>query len=431
MLISTLLVAEGLTRTTLGLRLRPTNGWLIRNPQVNSRREVAAGRTLLALAIMAASAACSGAETFAPAARPQTPQPPFPYESRDVTIQNASAHLSLSCTLIVPRGAGPFPGVLFLSGSGPQDRDESLAAHKPFWVIADRLGRSGIASLRCDDRGVGGSQGILVRATIDDVATDAAAGVRFLDAQSEVEDERIGLIGHSEGGLVAVKAAAAMEEVDYAVLLAAPGVALDRLFRQQQHDLLKARGIPASLLERVDREIAAEVALAKDPSLSTPELIERLRTRADRLDELFTGPERSALRMTPKRIEQGILLVSTPWFRSLVRERPSEYLERLDIPVLALFGGKDLQVAPHANAAALRNALDAAPTDRYTVRVLPDLNHLFQHAQTGAIAEYGDLQETFAEEALDLIVEWIAAGPSIRTTLADPRYPPNRRRAVR
>lgn len=398
---------------------------------MRSRREVIGARTLPALAAVAACAACGGVEAVASVPRPQTPQPPFPYESSDVTIRSASADVSLGCTLVMPRGAGPVPAVLFLSGSGPQDRDETLAGHKPFWVIADRLGRSGIASLRCDDRGVGSSQGSVEQATTADSAADAAAGVRFLDAQSGIDDERIGLIGHSEGGLVAVKVAAAMEEVDFAVLLAAPGVPLDRLFLQQQHDLLKARGLADPLLARVDREIAAEVGLAKDRSLSTGELTQRLQARANRLDEIFTRHERAALRMTPKRIRQGIALVSTPWFRSLVREHPTEYLERLDIPVLALFGGKDLQVAPQANAAALRSALDAAPTDRYTVRVLPGLNHLFQHAQTGTIAEYATLEETFAEDALDLIVGWIAASPSTRTTLADPPYRPRMRHAAR
>jgi uncharacterized protein len=398
---------------------------------VQNRREVIGAHAVLAFAAVAACAACGVVDAVASVRRPQTPQPPFPYESTDVTVQNAPADLSLSCTLVMPREARPVPAVLFLSGSGPQDRDETLAAHKPFWVIADRLARNGIGSLRCDDRGIGGSQGNLVQATIADIAADAAAGVRFLHAQAGIDDQRIGLIGHSEGGLVAAKVAAAMEEVDFAVLLAAPGVALDRLFLQQQHDLLEARGIAAPLLARVDREIAAEVELAKDRSIPTPELIERLQNRADRLPEIFTKRERADLRMTPRRIRQGIALVSTPWFRSLVRERPTEYLEQLDIPVLALFGGKDLQVAPHANAAALRSALDAAPTEDYSVRILPGLNHLFQHAKTGRIAEYGTLEETFAEEALDLIVGWIAAGPWNRTTLADPPYRPRMRHAAR
>jgi pimeloyl-ACP methyl ester carboxylesterase len=340
--------------------------------------------------------------------RPQTPQPPFPYASHNVTVWNASARLGLTCTLLIPHGGGPFSVVAFLSGSGPQDRDETLMAHKPFLVIADYLGRRGIASLRCDDRGVGGSQGSVAQATIADTAADAAAAVRFLAMQPDIDNNYIGLIGHSEGGLVAARTAATMDEVDFIVLLAAAGVRLDQLLLRQQQDLLKARGLSAPLVAEVSNQVAAELELAKDDSLSQEELADRLERRAERLDEIFTDRELAKLRVTEERTERGIRLLTTPWFRSLVRERPSEYLERLDVPALALFGAKDLQVAPHVNAAAVRSALEAAPTECHVVHVLPELNHLFQHAKTGAVSEYGKITETFAPEVLEMIAGWIA-----------------------
>ncbi|MGE0159923.1 MAG: alpha/beta hydrolase family protein [Gemmatimonadales bacterium] len=341
--------------------------------------------------------------------RPQNPEPPFPYESRDVEIRNERSEISLACTLVVPSGGQPggttYPAVLMLTGSGAQDRDETLMGHRPFWVIADHLARRSIASLRCDDRGVGGSEGNVFLSSLDEQAADAEAAVRFLTMQPEIAE--VGLIGHSEGALLAPIVASRGAAVDFLVLLAAPAVPMDELMMRQARDLMAVRGVDPSLIDRALSEEAEELALVQSESISRDQLIDSLQARAaDRREEL-TASELEALSLTEQTTERAIQQVATPWFRSLLRQDPAAFLGRLDVPVLALFGAKDLQVAADVNAPAMERALDSAPTSDYTVRTIPDLNHLFQHAETGATDEYGRIEETFAPEALTRIADWI------------------------
>ena len=340
--------------------------------------------------------------------RPQNPVGPTPYESREVKIWNAAAGIHLAGTLVLPEGAGPFPSVVFVSGSGPQDRDETLMGHKPFLVIADYLARHGVASLRCDDRGVGGSEGNEMESTIRDLATDAEAGLAFLATQPKIDRKAIGILGHSEGGLIAPLVAATNREVAFLVLLAPPGEPLKALLARQLHDILRQGGVADSLVERAMAAQTEDFALLADNTLSRDDVQQKLRAQAAARRSRFTDAERAALGVNPAMIEQGIQVSSTPWFRSLLREDPAVYLRTLKIPVLALFGGRDLQVAPEPNAKAVRDALAAAENKGSEVRILPGLNHLFQHTATGAVADYGTIEETFAPEALELVSGWIA-----------------------
>ena len=340
--------------------------------------------------------------------RPQEPKPPFPYESREVTFRNQGAGLRLAGTFVVPAGEGPFPAVLFVTGSGPQDRDEMLMGHRPFLVIADHLARRGIASLRFDDRGFGGSEGDHMASTVADFATDVEAGLGFLTARAEVDGGAVGILGHSEGGVTGPRVAAASDAVRFLVLLAPPGVPLDDLVLRQAADVLRLRGVDEALIERAVRIQGVHLGLVRDESLSGEDLAARLLDRAATLRTEYDEEERAILGLDEAAVEQTIGVSTTPWFRSLMRLDPAVYLRRIDVPVLALFGEKDVQVAAEENADALRIALRAAARDDVDVRVLPDLNHLFQHAETGGIDEYGTIEETTAPQVLELIAGWIA-----------------------
>jgi pimeloyl-ACP methyl ester carboxylesterase len=309
--------------------------------------------------------------------------------------------------LLVPHGRTSSPAVLFLSGSGAQDRNETLLGHEPFLVMADHLARRGVASLRCDDRGVGASGGNVFMATMDELAGDVHAAMQVLAERPEIDDSAIGLVGHSEGALLAPLVASRQNAVDFLVLLAPPGVPMDQLLLQQARDRLTSRGISQVLIDRVLAMQSRELELVKDRSLSRDELVTKLHARSAELRKHFTEAELELLELTRDTTKQAIQQASTPWFRSLMRQMPADYLWRLDVPVLALFGAKDVQVSPHENAAAVVRALEAGPIREYTVTVLDGLNHLFQHATTGAVSEYGAIEETIAPDVLKLVADWV------------------------
>lgn len=339
--------------------------------------------------------------------RPQMPQAPFPYASREVTFDNEADGVTLGGTLLLPEGEGPFPAVLFVTGSGPQDRDETLMGHKPFLVIADHLARKGIASLRYDDRGVGTSTGNHMGSTVDQFAGDVAAGVRFLAQQPKIDGDAVGILGHSEGGLTGPKAAVGTPEVDFLVLLAPPGVALSDLLERQQTDILTQRGIDEALVAKAAKMQREDLAIFLDSSLETTEKQAKLQARAEEYKTQLTDAEREALQINDSTIQQTIALAGTPWFSSLLTENPATYLEKIQVPVLALFAGKDLQVAAEPNAKALEAALAKAGNENVEIHTFPDLNHLFQHSETGAPDEYGEIEETVAPEVLERVGDWI------------------------
>lgn len=327
--------------------------------------------------------------------RPQTPKPPFPYRAEDVAFANPSTGLKLAGTLTLPPGAGPFPVALMITGSGAQDRDETIFDHKPFLLIADRLTRRGVAVLRLDDRGVGGSQAAAPGATLSDAAGDVAASLAWLRARPEIDPARVGLIGHSEGGSLAIETAAHDPKIAFVVLMAAPGVAGGRLITDQVGALMKASGAPgAQVAVATDRQ--AQIMAAVASPLNDAETLAALNAIYDKAGLPTDAPRRGAL--------PGLL---NPHYRSFVRYDPTSDLAAVKAPVLAIGGSKDLQVPAGENLAAIKAALPAATET--TVRELPGLNHLFQTARTGLPDEYGALEETLAPSALDLIVDWTAA----------------------
>lgn len=339
--------------------------------------------------------------------RPQHPEGPFPYANREVTFPGGGGEVTLAGTLLLPQRAGPVPAVALVSGSGAQDRDESLMGHRPFLVIADFLARRGIASLRWDDRGVGGSTGDLLASTVGDLAGDVAEAVACLAAQPEIDDAAIGVVGHSEGGLIGPMAAVADDRVGFLVLLAPPGVPLPALLGRQTRDFYAWRGLDPGLIDKAMAMHAEDLELVTDRSLGAEELEARLRALVAKRRAELTDEELAALQVSDAAVDSGIRLAASSWFRSLAREDPADHLRAVDVPVLALFGELDMQVAAEENAAAVRRALAAGAGPGREVRILPGLNHLFQHADTGGLEEYGAIEETFAPEALEAIAAWI------------------------
>lgn len=340
--------------------------------------------------------------------RPQEPAPPFPYHVEDVVFRNEAAGIDLAGTLSIPEGSGPFPGVVLVTGSGPQDRDESILGHKPFLVLSDHLTRAGVAVLRFDDRGFGDSGGDFLGATSEDFMYDALAGVSYLARRPEVADGRVGVAGHSEGGLVGPMAATRSEAVAYVVMLAGPGVPGLDILREQQALIARASGAAPEIVDlngRILDLLWSIVAEEPDPEVADPLMREAMRAEFARLPDSLRAAAGDAL--GEPFIEQTVRQMNTPWFRFFLAHDPRPALEALTVPVLALFGERDLQVPPAQSAPEIEAAFSRAGLADATVIVLPGLNHLFQEARTGNPTEYGRIKETFNPLVLDAVSAWI------------------------
>jgi pimeloyl-ACP methyl ester carboxylesterase len=335
-----------------------------------------------------------GAEAPAERPRPQTPKPPFPYLSIDVGYENLKARNHLAGTLTLPQGKGPFAAALLITGSGLQDRDETILGHKPFLVIADYLTRRGIAVLRVDDRTMGGSTGDVTHATSADFATDVEAGVAFLKTRPEIDPRRIGLIGHSEGGMIAPMVAAKDPSIAFIVLMAGPGLKGAAIILEQQRLINLAMKTPK---EKLAKDQALQSKLI-DAVLAAPDAAAAHKAALGAL-----APEG----LPPAQAEAAATQVSSDWFRYFLRYDPVPALKRVRVPVLALNGSLDLQVPADANLAAIRQALAHNP---HAVEIeLAGLNHLFQTAKTGAPNEYNEIEETIAPAALTTLGDWLVA----------------------
>lgn len=337
----------------------------------------------------------------APVRRPQTPQPPFPYRAEEVAFDNPVASgVRLAGTLTLPEGKGPFPAAILITGSGQQDRDETMLGHKPFAVIADYLTRRGIAVLRVDDRGAGKSTGDFSKATSADFATDANAAFAFLRTRSEIRPDAIGFIGHSEGGMVGPIAMATNKQVAFLIMLAGPGTATDHLLLSQRRAIALGMGQSEAQIDRAEPVMAALFkALASGATYEEGLAAARASLTPDAL---------AAIGAPPGTDPQLILSqISSPWFRYFFQYDPAPNLRAIRVPVLAMNGSLDRQVLPAENLAAIKAALK---DDRdVTIVELPGLNHLFQTARTGSLGEYADIEETVAPVALERMANWINA----------------------
>lgn len=338
--------------------------------------------------------------------RPQNPKRPFPYQEEEVTYENKTAGIALGGTLTWPRSAGPVPVVLLLTGSGAQDRDESMFGHKPFLVLADHLTRLGIAVLRVDDRGVGKSTGSLTTTTLDDLAADALAGVEFLKGRKELDNKQIGLIGHSEGALIAGKAAAKSSSVAFIVMMAGSGVIGEDLLYAQAEATMKAAGATVTAIrqnQELQRMMFTVVKREKDNAAARQQILEAIaKFKAQK-----SPGELAAFGNFDAQMEGQIRLVLYPSVRDLITYDPAFTLKMLMCPVLAISGERDRQVPAQQNLPAIAAALAAGANPDHTIAVLPKLNHLFQTSDTGSPKEYGTIEETIAPSAMHTISDWL------------------------
>jgi len=329
--------------------------------------------------------------------RPQEPTLPYPYESETVTFRSEAAGATLEGTLTHPTDVdGPVPGVVLVAGAGPSDRNAATMGHKPFLVLADALTRRGLAVLRFDERGVGASGGSQTGATSADLADDAAAAVEALARRSEVAAGEVGVVGHSEGGLIAPMVAAQTDRASFLVLLATPGLPGDEILADQLERRIERRG--------ANRRIRA---LQQGTQQRIFEILKQDADSAAIASQLRKVMIQSRGISGEQTITREIERLMDPWLRFYVSHDPRTTLREVEVPVLALAGSKDQQVPPTPNQAAIAEALNASENPDVRVRTLEGLNHLFQTADTGAPSEYARIEETFAPTALDAIADWI------------------------
>lgn len=338
--------------------------------------------------------------------RPQTPNKPFPYNEEEVIYKNEKDNVKLAGTLTFPRSEGKFPAVILITGSGAQDRDETIFGHKPFLVLADYLTRKGIAVLRVDDRGIGGSDLGSRSATTENYVGDVLAGIEYLKTRKEINTKQIGLIGHSEGGIIAPAVAVRSSDVAFIVMLAGTGQTGENIIVSQNIALLKAGGATAEEIARqveLQKSLFAIVKSEPDDKLAAQKINEMLEKRKSKMNER----ELEEFAPVEKSIKDGMTALFSPWYRYFIAYNPRPTLEKVKIPVLALNGENDTQVPAKENLEIISSALKKAGNKDFTVKSLPKLNHLFQTSQTGLVGEYGQIEETIAPQVLEVISDWI------------------------
>ena len=325
--------------------------------------------------------------------RPQVPVKPYPYREEEVSYENKMQNVTLAATFTIPQVTGPFPAVLLITGSGPQDRDESLLGHRPFLILADYLTRHGIAVLRADDRGNGKSTGDFSKGTTADFATDVEAGVTYLKTRTEVNQQKIGLIGHSEGAVIAPMVAVRNKDVAYIVMMAGTGVPGDQV--------IVAQGEAIRIADGAKPEDAAKDAAKEREIMNLVESENNQAVLEKELREKMKGDVPDA------QIGMQISQITSPWFRYFLTYDPATALRKLTCPVLVLNGSLDKQVLPDQNLPVIRKALEEAGNKHFEIDELDGLNHLFQTAKTGSPMEYAQIEETMSPVALEKISSWI------------------------
>ena len=343
-------------------------------------------------------------------ARPQDPTD-FPYERRSVTFPGGADDVTLAGELTLPGKGKPRAVAVLLGGSGPTDRNAyagSEVNHSTFLVLSDYLTRRGYAVLRYDDRGVGESTGDFAAATSADMARDAGAAVRYLRTLKDLRRVPVGLIGHSEGGMIAPMVAVADGELDFTVLLAAPALPSDSLMLLQYAAVNESMGVPAAVYGRNARSLRAAYAWIKDNQTgSLADYEEGLYGVFEEQMVNLPAPLRRSITDARAFNRQFVEAMKSPWFRYFIAYDPTEFLERLTVPTLALAGTNDRQVPALENLNALSAAAAVSGNPDVTVRPLIGLNHLFQPSETGAPTEYGTTDVTFDPAALEAIGAWL------------------------
>jgi uncharacterized protein len=338
--------------------------------------------------------------------RPQEPKKPYPYYDEEVTFENTKAGIKLAGTLTLPAKEGNFPAVILISGSGDQNRNEEIMGHKPFLVLSDFLTRNGIAVLRFDDRGTASSTGDFKTATSLDFASDVEAGLAYLQARKEINKKKIGLIGHSEGGIIAPMVENSSKDVAFMVLLAGVGIPGSQLLLLQQGLIGKASGLSNNDLQK-ERQINSRAFEIVYKS-TTPELL-----KIDLTNYIFRSMKEIPDAQKPEGMSENDLVklqvnqLTSPWMVYFIKYNPAIALAKVKCPVLAVNGEKDLQVPPKENLEAIKSALSKGGNTKVTTIEFPGLNHLFQECKTGLPTEYSTIEQTFSPIALTEILKWI------------------------
>ena len=341
------------------------------------------------------------------AVRPQDPIKPFGYHSEEVTFINKSANsIKLEGTLTLPKNVKNPAVAVLITGSGPQNRNEELGPfnHRPFLVLSNHLTKNGIAVLRFDDRGTAESEGNHQKATSADFSTDVSAAVDYLKTRTDIDISKIGLIGHSEGGFIAPMLASSRNDIAFVVLLAGTGVDGATILTTQSRRASELAGTNHAKLD-FDEALSTKVFALVKSEKNTEKLKSKL---AQLISETVTeGPKEMTAEYTDEVIKAQIDMLSSNWFQYFIRTDPKQFIEKVTCPVLAINGEKDFQVLPKLNLNAIDTILKKSGNKDFTIKELAGMNHLFQTAETGAIDEYGKIEETFSPIALNIVSEWI------------------------
>lgn len=334
--------------------------------------------------------------------RPQEPCKPYPYYTEEVIILNNYEGITLSGTLTLPERGGPFPAVILISGSGPQNRNEEVFGHKPFLVIADYLTRNGISVLRFDERGVGESEGEYESATSKDFAEDVEAAVDFLIEREEINVNKIGLLGHSEGAYISsMLAARRTDDIAFIILLGGTVLPGDEILKKQTELIAKAEGINESITRgsiEVNEKIYSIIKSEEDREKARKEIRELIQKA---YKEIYNSD------ISEENLYNQVKQAMSPWLKFFITYDPRIDLKKVECPVLALFGEKDLQVSSKENIKALKEVFKESGLKDYKIMELPGLNHLFQEAETGSPNEYAEIEQTIAPVTLETIAGWI------------------------
>lgn len=344
--------------------------------------------------------------------RPQTPKPPYAYISEDVIYQNKNKSVQYGATLTTPKGAGPFPAIILITGSGPQNRDEELFGHKPFAVLADYLTKQGYAVLRVDDRGVGQTTGDAKAATSKDFAMDVNVGLDYLKARKEVDKTKLGLLGHSEGGMIAQLVAAERTDITYIISMAGPGQKITELMTDQNRAVLLSSGLPKQTVDDYLKLYSALLPMVINAPSDTVAKTSALQLLNKWIAETPKATVVATTGIKDSAGKTGFITaftgqLRTPWFLYFMKYNPEPYIKKIKAKVLVINGEKDIQVAATPNLAGWTSALLKSGSKKYDVIELKGLNHLFQRCTTCTVQEYGLIEETLAPEALETIGAWL------------------------
>jgi pimeloyl-ACP methyl ester carboxylesterase len=338
--------------------------------------------------------------------RPQTPAKPFPYQVEDIIFENKKAHVKLAGTLTLPKSRKPVPAVVFIHGSGPQDRDEHLAGHRPFLLLADYLARRGVAVLRYDKRGIGQSTGRDTNPAFEDFAADALAGLNYLRGRKEIDPARTGLLGHSEGGGIAPLLASRTPHVAFVVIMAGQGITGEEVILTQVEEIMQKSGLDAPTRARglgLQKKLLAVVLQEKDDMAALKKL------KAVLSEELARWAKEGVkdVKATQAHVEAQLPIMIIPAYRTFLAYDPRPALRKVRCPVLTLNGEKDTQVIARKNLPAIARALREGGNKDMTVKSFPGLNHMFQTCQSGLVDEYPLIEETMSPAVLKMVVDWI------------------------